>query len=1170
MSSDSGQWQAPTPGFLFVVEIGDYTHVLKPADQKSADNLKLAQQAEANINMARVLFPQHRDFLLADKQTKMDEVISDSEEAINRVIKLLEPSRVEHITEESVRFNTKSPWALTDDHKTAATFGRLQITHNKLKTVLHELRNIEATAQLDSCEIRANAPINSDIASQALPRRLASTGPKDPAHLLAWRRTQRARSVGSHGSSTISLLSPDDIASGTFSPLSGGTPTGTLLTNATGSAPRFSDADHDNAQRHNAGSDNASEASAERLPVIHELEAVLYGSPNARIGRKQEPKAFESHNDVKPEENQLKSAGEMSRTNTKSTNTSSDVSSVGSPSPRKRKTNHVRMESYADYRRKMEQKRQQDQDHEPKDEITDALKPSLLIDPPAQPTEQYGHNPALPLASAQPATAPSGDAQVAKGLHQESLRSQTAPIAGASRAYGQPSGSSVQQRPVSVAGMVPLGGQQMHGNPEHTRSPMPPRLVSAIETQHGRGRSADQELLSKAPFTPAHLVSPNRLQQSPYEQFQSPLSTPPEPPHPSNAHVSRGLPTILRAAQPKKSETESKAPLPYPVSEAGSDHGVEFPTADLSKLRQVQSAVDRPLIAPPRPIPMPRTTYPPAQATHHMPEPIHNRSASGASIPEISVTRVHTISRKPLPNRGAVASSTTNSNPLRTGAPYPIHERAQSQVPPLTNGIHEPPNMPHAPPSPAVSEDDRRQDRFERNHKRTPSAQHFEPAASEASRRSSVSAEEPYQAPPASKTRPLVTNPLAMHPPPDPTNSPRQNQPLPAAGSEPPKQWQPIQQDYSSPAWQQARHFYPVQQTQQSIPIRQQQSSYLPPSLPPQPHPPVRTQTEPPPLPRDPAFAQGDQQPRRASEQDYLSAQKQATIPYGLHKSPNHATFVPQPASNFFPAQPSGPPPPPPMKFQHQPAQPYMSQQQQQQLPPGNVHPLIPDARTQTSTRTRQPGSIDLSNSLPPSQNPQRADMVGHNALSKPRKDRDLFGHQIFRHDDDKKSVPQSLPPGQFQSQAQPKLALEQRIPNPTYNPRPQSQYIPPAQSPPKPKSPLEQQIPNPIYNRQVSGETSVNIPPGHFQQQNQWQYAMRQSQPLTSITEPPSQEQGSTERSQTPANKPKKRQSWLAHHANKLTAKQSRSFSTTNLAPIMDNDQPLRTQTSAEVVRYA
>ena len=217
MSTDVVQWPSVTADFAYLVELGDYKHFLRPVDQKAADCLSLAKNAVGHVNDARILMTDRGPFLIGEKQQKMDELISDTEEALERVIKFLEPARLEMASEESVRFNPKNAFVLdTNEAKGAATFGRLVTTHKKLLTVLHDLQHIEATAQLDDCEVRANTVVLSTPPPSAGGINFIASESPTAQHV---RRTSR-HAPSSKASSVSGFIADDSISIDTRSPIS--------------------------------------------------------------------------------------------------------------------------------------------------------------------------------------------------------------------------------------------------------------------------------------------------------------------------------------------------------------------------------------------------------------------------------------------------------------------------------------------------------------------------------------------------------------------------------------------------------------------------------------------------------------------------------------------------------------------------------------------------------------------------------------------------------------------------------------------------------------------------------------------------------------------------------------------------------------------------------------
>lgn len=295
-ASGSVQWPSITPEFVYVVKLGDFQHVLRCADQKSSDHLGRAQMAVSDIDTARTLLTERGPFLLAEKQQKMDDLICDTEEAINRVIKLLTPARVEQISDDSIRINTKNAWALNaDEPKSAATFSRLKGTHDKLKTVVHDLTNIKATAQLDNCEVRVRATVKPKDPGQSKEGDAVPSTPSDDANMNWKQLRQLSKRTNTTDASSVSRFSITDGTSDVRSPVSNESTIQDFLSLA------------------KAGSSNGKaviplltepergDTAKDKLPIIHELESTSARSEAARSVQDAASPIAETEVDASPE-----------------------------------------------------------------------------------------------------------------------------------------------------------------------------------------------------------------------------------------------------------------------------------------------------------------------------------------------------------------------------------------------------------------------------------------------------------------------------------------------------------------------------------------------------------------------------------------------------------------------------------------------------------------------------------------------------------------------------------------------------------------------------------------------------------------------------------------------------------------------------------------------------
>lgn len=348
MSATGATRSSITPDFVYILQIRQHHHVLRPGDQKSADFIVLVKTVIDDIEAVKNLFAERGPFLVDEKQQIMRDVIDDTEDAIERVIRVLNPARIEQISEESIRVNTKNPYTLqSDDPKSGATFGRLQIANNRLGIVLHDLRNIEATAQLDSCEIRATTSVRTppsrpeDLIVQDNPsmdfnpihgqhetvqaqrtkefvQSLRANPPQeditttregysqgssdtyqlaqsDPKTLLAWKRSRRgSRNTNSSAASSVSGTNPDD--QDTSDPRTPSSiPEPTLMPSPLDLSTRAS-----KDSRSYSNTMHQQELSAEgRLPVIPELEGTSVSNKAASQSYRQKQAQSDAHEDMR-------------------------------------------------------------------------------------------------------------------------------------------------------------------------------------------------------------------------------------------------------------------------------------------------------------------------------------------------------------------------------------------------------------------------------------------------------------------------------------------------------------------------------------------------------------------------------------------------------------------------------------------------------------------------------------------------------------------------------------------------------------------------------------------------------------------------------------------------------------------------------------------------------
>lgn len=1017
MSSDGSSLPPVTPDFVYIVKIGDYQHVLRPADLKSSNNLILARYAVANIDMARNLLTERGPFLVSEKQQKMDELICDAEEAINRVIKLLQPARVEQVSDESIRINTKTAWALQDEPRSSATFGRLQSTHDKLKTVLHDLEYIEATARLEDCEARASTIISRPTSSQSQQRQPSSPPaepvlqPQNTDNLVAWKRSRRRQSrqtLSSESSSISGVASDDHPSAGLRSAVS--SPGNTLAGLVGGSTRQLQDqaSNIESLLRQTELSDDASDVSIGRLSVIHELDgaSTITTVPErctldtiSRIagltGSSRSPKmgGYVSTNVESSFDTQkgTRLTAVHSPVPMPSSSGCQQANSMSKPQPIK----GMKRETFANYRERDKRERVSRQEPQAESlESTSSAPTRMSTSPqlesaaapesalprqsnvPAMATHQNKtpvvdkeqHFSATPLATNAAALAQGRESAQTVGelsQHNVAVVSKTEPPATRKQASqvtklstSLSSLKTVTGSAAAAAVKLPDAGAQ---KPQHLRN-----TISAESEAVPSSSQAHQPPQSSIPDTVNH-------DKELYQHRQSQPSAKTHEIFRIDPELTR-LPSLLRAGHGAR----SKIPPPYPISETDSDLSGEDQVFELPKLRQVQSAIERPITAPPVPRPTARATHSPLQVIHPMDDHIHQRSFSDPVVPRINVTRAPTIPRKPLPYRNGASLSGPSPEFCRAEGNERVAVRPQSEsIASVSVSQH----GTSGPPSPLQSDNGQNLALPMPSSASIHSLSVLERSSLESSRRSSVSVEAQPQLQPSygAVQRSPIPNPLAMHPTANSSPQAPAYQAQSAMIYPSQQEWTAWQPDYRSPAFQKSRHF-----------IDPGHNMHLGPSEQPPPppisrfrdsdqmgdvrHAPARSQTEPiehHPLEQPPARA------RRASEQDQVPS-----INNIIHSG---ELLQPHQATNPL----------------HDP--PYLGRAQlvyiKQQPGPNYGAGSQPPSDQSSITRTAPPMGTEHNGKRLSVPDIGRGANFNHTAGRQSMNDRDLFGRQVWQAD---------------------------------------------------------------------------------------------------------------------------------------------------------------------------
>lgn len=1034
MSSSSGNWPV-VPGMAYIVKLGDFTHVLQAADQLSSQHLNLAQLAVRNIDLARNLLIERGPFLLLERQLKMDEVITDTEEAIDRVIRLIEPSRVDKITRDTI--NIPDLWALRDEHKSAATFGRLRITHDRLKTVIHDLQNIEATAQLDDCNTRATTNVDETRRRESASDIVPIASPIDARNLITWKRSRRSHRHSHNNNSNVSSVSgmttDDRDLNELASPVSlhrrslglpNDTPAGAQhepgLTSASLLHPDFVP-------------DHASEISADRLPVIPELE----GGTVIQLGPVR-PAAETSDQDKETGPGVgasttidtpvpfAEGTALMHAQNEESRSQENPPASTPTraPSVTTSKANpRMQRETFDDMRRRhaRESKQTMANGATPPQQKPPGMQPGVPIN------GRYfdGHQPQLP-GRFHPLNVRSPAYQIASS-HEPRRPDGIVPSKGLSQsADAHVSQGAANDRSTVAANMNSARPMTQTDEQARAETGMKPELsvragksatYPTVQTQLSHPQGLSPAVGEGANRTngdpPNQILSPSRTQASPQEQIQSPQTLQPDDsasrrPHLRDHQVMSidpklmRLPSILQAARSKRPRA-SVAP-PYPVSDTSSDERNELHLPGDSQTSPTEDFLYRPITAPPSSGPVGENTLSLSRDLATREDLSHQRSMSDTIVPQINVTRAPTVPRKPLPYRGAPLPSREPSPADISRSNTPGRMRPESMFIQSQSDLHQLSRPVSGLPSPIPSEHDGSsvQARSRGNSMHSLQVQ-ASSSSDNSSRRSSVSAEDTAVGSLPVQNRPPVINPLAMNPPMVTERQQSDYRSQVNIQPNPPAPVQVSQPDYRSPAFQQSRQFtdpgYNVYIGQispsaaQSAPRfrDQDQSKSIP-------NNPLRSRTEPVLIPSSNGSNSELTKPRRSSEQGKTSFLRHQTAAM-LARAQQAPKFQLPHAIGEQVTSPRGQPAPTP-----QPAA--RTSVEQQAAPRLVLTPQHPPSMTNSTSATNGSYSARIIQAV----SGGRGAPPDQQANQQVAKDRDLFGQQMFRPATDKQPQPSAGP----------------------------------------------------------------------------------------------------------------------------------------------------------------
>ncbi|KAG8527805.1 uncharacterized protein KY384_007959 [Bacidia gigantensis] len=118
------------------IKILEVTYQLKAVGEQTTDLLRTTEHVDRNVNEARRLRRLKTALISNDERIWMDRVIEDTERALREVAHLIEPARVDVMTQDSVKSWNRILWVFRDSPKVRDKHNRLSICHQSLMTVV--------------------------------------------------------------------------------------------------------------------------------------------------------------------------------------------------------------------------------------------------------------------------------------------------------------------------------------------------------------------------------------------------------------------------------------------------------------------------------------------------------------------------------------------------------------------------------------------------------------------------------------------------------------------------------------------------------------------------------------------------------------------------------------------------------------------------------------------------------------------------------------------------------------------------------------------------------------------------------------------------------------------------------------------------------------------------
>ena len=167
------------------IKILEVTYQLKAVGEQTADLLSTTRHVDFMVHEAHRLRRLKNSQLSASERIMIDTIISDTEEALRGVARLVEPCRVDKDTRGGIRFGHRVMWVFRDNPSVRDKHQKLQVCHQSLTVAFNCLYSKDVV-------VIAPAP---DGKSEEQPPPPAPPPPYDPQliELLGWQKRRKGR-----------------------------------------------------------------------------------------------------------------------------------------------------------------------------------------------------------------------------------------------------------------------------------------------------------------------------------------------------------------------------------------------------------------------------------------------------------------------------------------------------------------------------------------------------------------------------------------------------------------------------------------------------------------------------------------------------------------------------------------------------------------------------------------------------------------------------------------------------------------------------------------------------------------------------------------------------------------------------------------------------------------